>query len=69
MIQTYSVKDHFVNKDPSVRALYDQLLSLLHTFGPATEDPKKNSIHLKGFFHGQDYSSLTKTTVRLPTRL
>ena len=41
-----SVKDHFVNKDPSVRTLYDQLLSILQTFGPVAEDPKKTSIHL-----------------------
>ena len=46
MVQTYSVNDHFVNKDPSVRALYDQLISLLRTFGPIEEDPKKTSIHI-----------------------
>ena len=46
MTETYSVKDHFVNKDPSVRALYDQLLSMLQALGPVTEDPKKTSIHL-----------------------
>ncbi len=46
MTGTNSVKDHFVNKDPSVRTLYDQLLSILQTFGPVTEDPKKTSIHL-----------------------
>jgi len=46
MAGTYSVSDHFVNKDPSVRALYDQLISLLRTFGPVQEDPKKTSIHL-----------------------
>ena len=46
MIETYSVDDHFINKDPSVRALYDQLLSILQTFGPVAEDPKKTSIHL-----------------------
>ena len=44
--ETYSVSDHFVNKDPAVRALYDQLVSLLRTFGPVEEDPKKTSIHL-----------------------
>jgi Domain of unknown function (DUF5655) len=44
--EIYSVSDHFVNKDPSVRELYDQLVSLLHTFGPVEEDPKKTSIHL-----------------------
>jgi len=46
MAETYSVSDHFVNKDLSVRALYDQLLALLRTFGPVEEDPKKTSIHL-----------------------
>jgi len=46
MAETYSVSDHFVNKDPSVRALYDQLVSLLQTFGPIEQDPKKTSIHL-----------------------
>src|ERR1044071_6148861 len=46
MPEAYSVSDHFVNKDPSVRALYDQLVSLLRTFGPVEEDPKKTSIHL-----------------------
>ena len=46
MTGTNSVKDHFVNKDPSVRTLYDQLLSILQTFGPVAEDPKKTSIHL-----------------------
>jgi hypothetical protein len=46
MAESYSVGDHFVNKDPSVRALYDQLVLLLRTFGPIEEDPKKTSIHL-----------------------
>ena len=46
MVETYSVNDHFVNKDPAVRALYDQLVALLQTFGPIVEDPKKTSIHL-----------------------
>jgi hypothetical protein len=46
MTGTNSVKDHFVNKDQSVRTLYDQLLSILQTFGPVAEDPKKTSIHL-----------------------
>ena len=46
MTETYSVSDHFVNKDPSVRALYDELVSFLRTIGPIQEDPKKTSIHL-----------------------
>src|SRR5690349_5619770 len=46
MADTYTVNDHFINKDASVRALYDQLVLLLQTFGPIQEDPKKTSIHL-----------------------
>lgn len=46
MAEMYSVDDHFVNKDPAVRALYDQLVVLLRTFGPIQEDAKKTSIHL-----------------------
>lgn len=46
MAESYLVSDHFVNKDPSVRKLYDQLVSFLRTFGPVEEDPKKTSIHL-----------------------
>ena len=46
MAENHSVNDHFVNKDPAVTALYDQLLSLVRTFGPVAEDPKKTSIHL-----------------------
>ena len=46
MAETYTVNDHFINKDASVRALYDQLVLLLQTFGPIQEDPKKTSIHL-----------------------
>jgi hypothetical protein len=46
MAETYTVNDHFINKDASVRALYDQLVSLLQSFGPIQEDPKKTSIHL-----------------------
>ena len=41
-----SVHAHFLNKDPSVRALYDLLLKTLGKFGPIEEDPKKTSIHL-----------------------
>jgi Domain of unknown function (DUF5655) len=46
MAETYSVNDHFTKRDPSVRALYDRLLSVLRIFGPVIEDPKKTSIHL-----------------------
>ncbi len=46
MTESYSVSDHFVNKDPALRTLYDRLVSLVRTFGPVEEDPKKTSIHL-----------------------
>ena len=46
MPDTYSVNDHFVNKDSSVRELYDQLLKILNGFGPVKESPKKTSIHI-----------------------
>lgn len=46
MSETYSVDDHFVNKDPSVRALYNQLIKTVKKFGPIEEDPKKTSIHI-----------------------
>jgi hypothetical protein len=46
MTQTYSVDDHFRNRDPAVRALYNELLSVLRRFGPIEEDPKKASIHI-----------------------
>jgi hypothetical protein len=46
MTETYSLEDHFTDKDPLLRALYDQLLSVLQAFGLVTEDPKKTSIHL-----------------------
>ena len=46
MSATYSVSDHFINKDPAVRALYDQLLKTLNKIGPIEEDPKKTSIHI-----------------------
>ena len=41
-----TVNDHFVNKDPSIRALYDRLLKILNGFGPVKEMPKKTSIHI-----------------------
>jgi hypothetical protein len=42
----FSVKSHFVGKDPVVRQIYDALLKHSRRFGPVIEDPKKTSIHL-----------------------
>jgi hypothetical protein len=41
-----TVNDHFVTKDPAIRALYDQLLKILNGFGPVKEMPKQTSIHI-----------------------
>lgn len=41
-----TVADHFKNKPPGVRAIYDKLLALCEKIGEITEDPKKTSIHL-----------------------
>ena len=46
MTNTFTINDHFADKDSSVRALYDKLLEVLNTFGPIIEEPKKTSIHL-----------------------
>ena len=42
----YSVADHFTEKDPIVRTIYDRLLDETRHFGPVVEEPKKTSIHL-----------------------
>jgi hypothetical protein len=46
MTETYSVSDHFSNKDLSVRSMYDELLKILNRFGPVEEDPRKTSIYI-----------------------
>jgi len=46
MPDIFSVNDHFVNKEPAVRKLYDHLLKVLNGFGTVTEAPKKTSIHI-----------------------
>jgi hypothetical protein len=40
------VADHFDNRAPTLRAIYDRLLTTARRFGPVEEDPKKTSIHL-----------------------
>lgn len=41
-----SVSQHFENKDPVVRAIYDRIVKESRTFGAVIEEPKKTSIHL-----------------------
>ena len=44
--QEYKVSDHFMDKDPTVQAIYQHLLAETRQFGPVIEQPKKTSIHL-----------------------
>ena len=46
MTENFSMESHFSGKEPSVRAMYDRLLSALREFGTVIEEPKKTSIHL-----------------------
>jgi hypothetical protein len=46
MTGTFTLDDHFADKDSVVHALYDKLLEILNAFGPIIEEPKKTSIHL-----------------------
>ena len=46
MIENFSMDSHFSGKEPSVRKMYDHLLSSLRKFGKVIEEPKKTSIHL-----------------------
>ena len=41
-----SVEQHFENKSPHVREIYDKILVACGEFGYVAEDPKKTSIHL-----------------------
>ncbi len=42
----FSVSQHFENKDPLVKSIYDRILKESRKFGAVTEEPKKTSIHL-----------------------
>jgi len=42
----FSISQHFENKDPVVKAIYDRILKDARTFGTVIEEPKKTSIHL-----------------------
>ena len=46
MTENFSLESHFSGKEPSVRKMYDRLLSALRKFGKVIEEPKKTSIHL-----------------------
>jgi hypothetical protein len=42
----FAVSQHFENKDPMVKSIYERILKVSRTFGAVTEEPKKTSIHL-----------------------
>lgn len=42
----FTVREHFEDKDPVVRKIYDRLLEAVRRMGPVVEEPKKTSIHL-----------------------
>jgi len=41
-----TVEQHFIGRDPIVRAIYRKILRAAKSSGPFVEDPKKTSIHL-----------------------
>jgi len=41
-----SISQHFENKDPIVKSIYERILNESRKFGTVTEEPKKTSIHL-----------------------
>jgi len=43
---TPSVKDHFENREPAVKATYRAILTAARKLGPVKEEAKKTSIHL-----------------------
>ena|ERR1043166_6177727 len=42
----HTVKEHFENRTPEVKAIYAAILEAAKGLGPVTEEPKKTSIHL-----------------------
>ncbi len=42
----FSIPQHFENKDPVVKSIYERILNESRKFGRVTEEPKKTSIHL-----------------------
>jgi hypothetical protein len=45
-ISSFTVSQHFEDRAPAVRAIYDRILAAAKRFGPFQEEPKKTSIHL-----------------------
>jgi hypothetical protein len=45
-LPAHTVSQHFDDRTPAVRTIYDRLLAAAKRFGPFQEEPKKTSIHL-----------------------
>jgi len=41
-----TIADHFKGRAPSVRTIYDEILSAAAALGPVKQEPKKTCIHL-----------------------
>ena len=46
MTTGFTVENHFENKSPIVREIYDGLIKKVKSFGNVSEEPHKTSIHL-----------------------
>jgi len=46
MTAEFNVENHFENKSPVVRKIYDGLIKKVKSFGKFQEEPHKTSIHL-----------------------
>ena len=42
----HTVKEHFVDRAPQVKAIYTAILRAARKLGPVSEEPRKTSIHL-----------------------
>jgi hypothetical protein len=42
----HTVQQHFENRNPEVRAIYDAIIDAARRLGPVREEAKKTSIHL-----------------------
>jgi hypothetical protein len=65
MTIAFSVENHFENKSPIVREIYEGLIKKVKSFGNVKEEPHKTSIHLlnqttfAGIATRKDYLLLT----------
>lgn len=42
----FSISEHFENREPVLKSIYDRILDESRKFGAVIEEPKKTSIHL-----------------------